>query len=323
MTIIRDIFSDFSDEEDIELIGDDDEDEDVGIGSIELHGNITYATPSCFFTSINSEAGCDYRPGSTTLRNDNDLFVGMQFESKESTLDAITQFHIHNSFDYIVVESRPNIYVGRCKHYGADCEWRIRASVSVKRGVWEIKKINRTHTCLSTIISQDHTKLNSSFISNCIINLAFEDPDIPIKALVKEIGSRFGYTVTYRKAWIAKQLAISRIYGDLEGSYNELPRWLNAVQKFAPGTIVRYEASRHFVGGIEDPTSFILDRVFWAFKPYIEGFAYCKPILQVDETFLTGKYTGTLLIASSQDGNRRIFLVVFAIVEGETKEAWD
>ncbi|KAF1892761.1 hypothetical protein Lal_00042655 [Lupinus albus] len=74
MAIIRDIVSDFSDEDDIELIGDEEEEEDVEIG---------------FFTYINSEADRDYRSGSTTLRNDNDLFVGMQFESKESTLDAI------------------------------------------------------------------------------------------------------------------------------------------------------------------------------------------------------------------------------------------
>ncbi|KAF1858716.1 hypothetical protein Lal_00044749 [Lupinus albus] len=124
MNIIRDIVNN-----DIELIGDD-EDEDVEIGSCELH------------------------------------------------------------------ESRPDRYFGRCKHYGAGCEWRIRASVNEKR-----------------------------------------DPDIPIKVSVKEIVSRFGYTVAYRKAWIAKQLAMSRIYGDWEGSYNELPR------------------------GIEDPTSFILDRL--------------------------------------------------------------
>ncbi|KAF1876678.1 hypothetical protein Lal_00031486 [Lupinus albus] len=71
-----------------------------------------------------------------------------------------------------------------------------------------------THTCLSTVVSQDHTKLNSTFISNCIINLVSEDPVIPIKALVKEIVSRFGYTVTYRKVCIAKQLAMSQIYGD-------------------------------------------------------------------------------------------------------------
>ncbi|CAL0299417.1 unnamed protein product [Lupinus luteus] len=111
---------------------------------------------------------------------------------------------------------------------------------------------------------------------------------------------------------------MSRIYGDWEGSYKELPRWFNVVQWYLPGTVVRYGASNH-----DNIDTYILDRVFWSFKPCIDGFGFCKPILQVDGTFLTGKYNGTLLIASSQDGNRRIFPIAFAIVEGETKEAWE
>ncbi|KAF1858697.1 hypothetical protein Lal_00044730 [Lupinus albus] len=121
----------------------------------------------------------------------------MQFESKEVTINAIKQFHIRNHVDYIVVESRPYRYVGQCKYFA--------------RCVGD-RKINGTHTCVSTCISQDHTKLNSSFIANCIIHLISEDPGITIKALVKEVVTRFGYTVTYRKAWTAKQIAMLQIY---------------------------------------------------------------------------------------------------------------
>ncbi|KAF1870871.1 hypothetical protein Lal_00030181 [Lupinus albus] len=254
---------------------------------------------------------------------DNDLLVGMQFESKLTTVNAIKEFHIKNSFDYVVVESRPDRYVGRCKYFGAGCQWRIHASLNIKHDIWEIKKISGTHTCVSTLVSQDHNKLNSPFISYLVINLVSADPSIAVKALVKDVVSRFGYTVTYRKAWIAKQMALTQIYVDWEGSYNELPRWMNVVQYFSPETIVKYEAHHHIVDGVEDPSRFIMDRVFWSLKPCIEEFAYCKPILQVDGTFLTGKYTGTLLIASSQDGYRRVFPVAFAIVEAETTEAWE
>ena len=52
------------------------------------------------------------------------------------------------------------------------------------------------------------------------------------------------------------------------------------------------------------------------------GFAYCKPIVQVDGTWLYGKYTGTLLIATTQDEAHHIFLIAYAIVEGETALAW-
>jgi len=64
-----------------------------------------------------------------------------------------------------------------------------------------------------------------------------------------------------------------------------------------------------------------MERCFWAFGPCIEGFKYCKPVVQVDGTFLTGKYHATLLTTIAQDGNRNIFPLAFAIVEGETKEA--
>ncbi|CAL0324864.1 unnamed protein product [Lupinus luteus] len=278
MAILRDIVSDFSDEEDIEICSDEDE-VDIDVGSSE---RMTFSTPSTFFRSTSSVAGRD---------------LG----------------HID--------ESRPDRYVGKCKYFGVGYQWRIRASYNVKRDIWEIKKINGEHSCVSMLVSQDHSKLNSSFISDLIVNLVSADPSIPVKALANEVVSRFGYTMSYKKAWTAKQLALAKIYGDWEGSYNELPRWMNVVQFFCPGTIVKLQAHNRIVDGMEEPSQLILDRVFWAFKPCIEGFEYCKPIVQVDGTFLTGKYAGTLLIASSQDGNRRVFPVAFAIVEGETKEA--
>ncbi|XP_050890812.1 uncharacterized protein LOC127096261 [Lathyrus oleraceus] len=66
----------------------------------------------------------------------------------------------------------------------------------------------------------------------------------------------------------------------------------------------------------------IFHRLFWAFRPCIRGFAYCKPIVQVDGTWLYGKYRGTLLMAVAQDWNGNIFPIAFTLVESETKEAW-
>ncbi|XP_072071621.1 uncharacterized protein [Arachis hypogaea] len=42
----------------------------------------------------------------------------------------------------------------------------------------------------------------------------------------------------------------------------------------------------------------------------------------VDGTHLYGKYKGCLLVAVSQDGNNNIVQIAFAIVEGETSDAW-
>ena len=53
--------------------------------------------------------------------------------------------------------------------------------------------------------------------------------------------------------------------------------------------------------GEDESPRLILNCVFWAFNPCIEDFKYCKPLVQVDGTFLTGKYRGTLLTAIGQE----------------------
>ena len=62
----------------------------------------------------------------------------------------------------------------------------------------------------------------------------------------------------------------------------------------------------------------IFHRVFWTFKQCCNAFNFCKPIVQVDGTFLYGKYRDTLLIATTQDDNSCVLPIVSAIVEGET-----
>jgi len=110
-------------------------------------------------------------------------------------------------------------------------------------------------------------------------------------------------------------------FDDSEDSYNYLPKLLQALQESLSGIIVQYVTQPIVVDSVEDNSCHILERVLWAFKTCIYGFNYCKPIVQVDGTFLTNKYHGTLFTTISQDGNHNIFLLAFAIVEGETKVA--
>ena len=42
-----------------------------------------------------------------------------------------------------------------------------------------------------------------------------------------------------------------------------------------------------------------------------------KPTVQIDGTWLYGRYKRTLLVAIGQDGANNIFPLAFAIVEGE------
>ncbi|XP_072064187.1 uncharacterized protein [Arachis hypogaea] len=78
--------------------------------------------------------------------------------------------------------------------------------------------------------------------------------------------------------------------------------------KKMPGSIVQIE-TRPLYNGNEEAHS-------------IRAFRHCKPLVQVDGTHLYEKYKGTLLVAVAQDGNQNIVPVAFALVEGETTDAW-
>ena len=50
-----------------------------------------------------------------------------------------------------------------------------------------------------------------------------------------------------------------------------------------------------------DPLRHVLYRVFWSFVQTEHAFQFCRPVILVDGTFLTGKYRGTLMMAVAVD----------------------
>ncbi|XP_039118838.1 uncharacterized protein LOC120254943, partial [Dioscorea cayenensis subsp. rotundata] len=260
-----------------------------------------------------------------TLRGamtDGELHAGMQFQNKDDAITTIKNYCLQKSVEYKVIESGPTRYFGRCKSYGDGCSWRVRASYSKRKQIWEITKYNGPHTCTAAMVSQDHSKLDSNMISRCIQALVKEKPSINVSVLIAEIRNRYGYTPTYRKVWIAKQKAIEAAFGNWEESYNELPKWLSALQQFVPGTIIDLQTQQAYDGNYPVRDTNIFHRLFWSFPSCVEAFKYCKPVVQIDGTHLYGKYKGTLLMAIAQDGNKNILPIAFAIVEGETLDAW-
>ncbi|KAH1202764.1 hypothetical protein GmHk_17G049151 [Glycine max] len=94
------------------------------------------------------------------------------------------------------------------------------------------------------------------------------------------------------------------------------------MQNHSPGSYFQVLHDDFIVGNMVSREHRQFHRVFWTFGQYKEAFKYCKPIIQVDGTHLYGKYRGTLLMATSQDGNGGVLPLAFAVAEGETLTAW-
>ncbi|PPS09687.1 hypothetical protein GOBAR_AA10954 [Gossypium barbadense] len=67
-----------------------------------------------------------------------------------------------------------------------------------------------------------------------------------ISILIAEMQARFQYRVSYRKAWIAKQMAMEQFYGDFDASYNELQGWIAAMREYVPRTIIELQTRPYY-----------------------------------------------------------------------------
>ena len=88
-----------------------------------------------------------------------------------------------------------------------------------------------------------------------------------------------------------------------------------AIMKYNPRTIVELDHEP-----IVGPDASTFKRIFWAFKPTIDGFRHCRLVMSIDAIFLTGKYLARLFLAMGMDSSNHILPIAFAIVETESHD---
>ncbi|XP_015961938.1 uncharacterized protein LOC107485918 [Arachis duranensis] len=227
------LFDDLEDDDvEPDMIADDSGDD---IGASELAG-----------AGGGSSSGTQqYLPHFSSL----DLDAMRQAEDKKDALLSVKTYSIRRGVQYKVVESDYRRYVGKCSEFGNVCTWLIRLSLRQRKGIWEVKRYNGSHTCLASSISSDHRSLDYHMISTFIMPMVRVDASASIKVLLNATASHYGFRPTYRRVWMAKQKAVALIYGDWDESYNELPRWVLGVQVTMSGSIAVLRTSTVRVGG--------------------------------------------------------------------------
>ncbi|KAL5545405.1 hypothetical protein UlMin_005092 [Ulmus minor] len=114
---------------------------------------------------------------------------------------------------------------------------------------------------------------------------------------------KYGVEVSYSVAWRGRECAYENLrLGTPEQSYNLLPGYLHMLQQTNPGSIFQY--------------------LFIAFAASIQGFMYCRPVINIDATHLKGKYGGVLFTTVCHDANQQIFPLAFGVGDSENEAAW-
>ncbi|KAL4271744.1 hypothetical protein GQ457_13G003030 [Hibiscus cannabinus] len=255
--------------------------------------------------------------------DDSELWIGMQFETIDQAKSAIKLYNIRKSVHSKVTRSTSEKYVCECtqrKEQG--CNWKVRVSKKKrKQNIWELSVYNGPHTCCAVGHRQDHPNLDSTIISQTVQPIVQASPKVTVSTLMAHVKSVYHYEPEYKKTWRAKDKALKKLHGDWDASYNELPGWINIMQKYNPGTIAVLETKPYYKNDrvVADVRQF--HRLFWTFPQCIHAFKNCKPIIQIDGTFLFGRYRHVLLLAVIQDGNRKTIPVAFALVPREDTDS--
>ncbi|XP_075504383.1 uncharacterized protein LOC142541808 [Primulina tabacum] len=249
-----------------------------------------------------------------------DLGVKMVFKSKGDLIASVKDFSVRVlRREYIVVQRSPTIWKVKCKNWseGGNCGWGLRASFKKSLGYFMITKYGDDHTCMSTQVGIDHHNLDVNMIASTLLGIVRCDPAYEIKYVRESIKEKYGYDISYAKAWQSLKRAVEVIYGTWESSVTLLPKYMGALSKYNPGTIVEWKHLRPY-----DYPHKTLNFVFWAFKPCVDGFRHCRNIISVDGTHMYTKYKHKLLIAVTLDANNQVLPLAFALVHEENYESW-
>ena len=143
-----------------------------------------------------------------------------------------------------------------------------------------------------------------------------KNPTKRAKEAKEKLKGDFGIKLKYSKAWSGLKVALDKVHGTYEESFQLLFNWAAQLKQSSPGSHVDIELEK--IG-----KKYRFKRVFVALKPCIDRFlAGCRPFIGVDASFLHGKYTGQLAAATGVDGHNWLYHIAYAIFDSETEDNW-
>ncbi|BAH91629.1 Os02g0285700 [Oryza sativa Japonica Group] len=165
---------------------------------------------------------------------------------------------------------------------GDHVPWEYKENEGKWNDYWKVSIVTK-HQCYLQGVEKYHRNITSAFVasemySSVVGNIGFEP-----KSIISHIENKFKYTISYAKAWRAKQKIIEMRYGTFEASYDNLPSLLATIAQRNNSTY--YDL--HTFTSADDRTKSVLQRAFFSLGACINAFVHCRSVLCIDGTFLT------------------------------------
>ncbi|KAL7253599.1 hypothetical protein ACSBR1_008019 [Camellia fascicularis] len=155
--------------------------------------------------------------------------------------------------------------------------------------------LRNEHICGVAVRTPKNPRAGSNLVSDVICERVHDKPLTRPTDVVYDLKKDYGLEVSYRVAWLGVEKARSEMFGAHSISFDQL-RWYSSVaMENNLGSYINIEY---------DEQNYRFIRYFMSFKACIDGFNHYRPLLFLDGTFLKGKFKGSLLAATANDGNQ-------------------
>uniref|UniRef100_A0A1J3JYS5 SWIM-type domain-containing protein n=1 Tax=Noccaea caerulescens TaxID=107243 RepID=A0A1J3JYS5_NOCCA len=237
--------------------------------------------------------------------------VGQRFKNVGEFREALRKYAIANQFGFRYKKNDSHRVTVKCKAEG--CPWRIHASRLSTTQLICIKKMNPSHTCEGAG-GINGLQTSRSWVASIIKEKLKVFPNYKPKDIVSDIKEEYGIQLNYFQAWRGKEIAREQLQGSYKDGYKQLPLFCEKIMETNPGSLATFTT--------KEDSSF--HRVFVSFHASVYGFLVgCRPLVFLDSMPLKSKYQGTLLAATSVDGDDEVFPLAFAVVDAETDDNWE
>ncbi|KAA0041509.1 protein FAR-RED ELONGATED HYPOCOTYL 3-like [Cucumis melo var. makuwa] len=175
-----------------------------------------------------------------------------------------------------------------------NCKWSLRASCCI------------------------HGDRSSWVLTRTKISLAGSELSTP-KVIVHFIRAGHCLSISYQKAWCAREAVLNDIRKSSVESYKMLPRFAYILELNNPSILAIYICS---VVEYKVDVDSRFHYFFMILSVFTSGWQHCRPVISIDGTSMENKYGGTLLSASTSNVNDQIFHLAFCVVDYENNSSW-
>ncbi|XP_009367096.2 uncharacterized protein LOC103956783 [Pyrus x bretschneideri] len=230
------------------------------------------------------------------LNIDGDIMVGQLYSSKKELQKQLAMIVMRKNYEFKVERSTEDRLEIRC--VDDNCKWRLHA----------------TKLQVSEFFERDHRQASSSIVGQ-FIKSKYEKASHVYrpKDIIKDMRAQVEVNMSYEKAWRAREHAFDIIQESLKESFAALPTYCAMLESKNPRTVTHIET--------DDNNHFLY--FFMSMGASVKGFCgSIRPVVAVDETFLKGKYLGTLFVTVFHDGQNQIYPSAFGVGDSENDASW-